>query len=380
MNQEIIDFIKSLYPSNNYIQLHQPFFSEIDKKYVLDTIESTFVSSVGKYVNDFEDLMSGYINSNYAIAVVNGTSALHIALSIAGVKKNDLVITQALSFVATSNAISYLGASPLFLDVDIKTCGLCHEELEVFLSENTLTRGKDTYHKKTGQKISACVPVHTYGFPTKIDKIIEICETYNIPVIEDAAESIGSEYNGKKTGSFGNLGIFSFNGNKTITCGGGGIIVTNDQKLAKLAKHITTQAKIPHKWNFEHDRIGYNYRCPNLNAALACSQLSQLEDIINNKRETANAYKMFFKNKDVTFMSEPENSSSNYWLNSIIFESSSKRDDFLDESNRKGVMTRPSWRLLNKLPMFKNCISGELKNSLFFEKRLVNIPSGYRKK
>jgi len=380
MNNDIINFIRELYHSNDFIQLHRPIFSEIDKSFVLDAINSSYVSSVGKYVDEFEERMSTYIGSKHAIAVVNGTSALHIALHLAGVKKNDLVITQALSFVATANAIKYLDAYPVFLDINKSTHGLCHLELEQYLKDNARISKNGTFHKLTGQRISACVPMHTFGFPTKIDKIIDICNNYGIHVVEDAAESLGSEYFGKKTGSFGLLGIFSFNGNKTITCGGGGLIVTDDSKLAAEAKHITTQAKVPHKWDYVHDKIGYNYRLPNLNAALACAQLNQLEEILENKRETAYRYSNFFKSIGVTFLSELENTKSNYWLNSIVFNDEASRNKFLKESNESGVMTRPSWRLLNKLKMFSDCLKGSLINSNLLETRLVNIPSGYRYK
>jgi len=380
MNNDIINFIRELYHSNDFIQLHRPIFSEIDKSFVLDAINSSYVSSVRKYVDEFEERMSTYIGSKHAIAVVNGTSALHIALHLAGVKKNDLVITQALSFVATANAIKYLDAYPVFLDINKSTHGLCHLELEQYLKDNARISKNGTFHKLTGQRISACVPMHTFGFPTKIDKIIDICNNYGIHVVEDAAESLGSEYFGKKTGSFGLLGIFSFNGNKTITCGGGGLIVTDDSKLAAEAKHITTQAKVPHKWDYVHDKIGYNYRLPNLNAALACAQLNQLEEILENKRETAYRYSNFFKSIGVTFLSELENTKSNYWLNSIVFNDEASRNKFLKESNESGVMTRPSWRLLNKLKMFSDCLKGSLINSNLLETRLVNIPSGYRYK
>ncbi len=380
MNNDIINFIRELYHSNDFIQLHRPIFSEIDKSFVLDAINSSYVSSVGKYVDEFEERMSTYIGSKHAIAVVNGTSALHIALHLAGVKKNDLVITQALSFVATANSIKYLDAYPVFLDINKSTHGLCHLELEQYLKDNARISKNGTFHKLTGQRISACVPMHTFGFPTKIDKIIDICNNYGIHVVEDAAESLGSEYFGKKTGSFGLLGIFSFNGNKTITCGGGGIIVTDDSKLAAEAKYITTQAKVPHKWDYVHDKIGYNYRLPNLNAALACAQLNQLEEILENKRETAYRYSNFFKSIGVTFLSELENTKSNYWLNSIVFNDEASRNKFLKESNESGVMTRPSWRLLNKLKMFSDCLKGSLINSNLLETRLVNIPSGYRYK
>ena len=321
-----INFIKNHFGNKDFTPLHEPCFSGNEKKYVLETIDSTFVSSVGKFVDLFEDKIKAYTGAKHAIAVVNGTSALHMSLLLAGVERNDLVITQSLSFVATCNAISYLGAEPAFVDVDTKTLGLSVEALEDFLTEVELKNGKP-FHIPTGKKIGACVPMHTFGFPVEIDKIIQLCEVFHIPVIEDAAESLGSTYNEKHTGTFGLFGTYSFNGNKTITCGGGGIIVTNDDKLGLLAKHITTQAKIPHRWEYKHDYIGYNYRCPNLNAALACAQIEQLEDFILKKRNTSKVYNEYFNsNENIEFIIEPDNSRSNYWLNSILLKSKEDRD------------------------------------------------------
>ena len=280
--QNEIEFIKNLFGNKDFIPLHEPLFIGNERKYVLDTIDSTFVSSVGKYVDLFEDKIKEYTGAKHAIAVVNGTAALHMSLILAGVKQKDLVITQALSFVATCNAISYLGASPTFIDVDNNTLGMSYKALCDFL-EFVELRNDIPFHKASNKRIGACVPMHTFGLPLEIDKIIAKCNEYNIPVIEDAAESLGSTFRGKHTGTFGLLGTYSFNGNKTITCGGGGIIVTNDDKLASLDKHLTTQAKIPHKWEYVHDYVGYNYRCPNLNAALACAQIEQLDNFINIK-------------------------------------------------------------------------------------------------
>ncbi len=370
-----INFIKNHFGNKDFTPLHEPCFSGNEKKYVLETIDSTFVSSVGKFVDLFEDKIKAYTGAKHAIAVVNGTSALHMSLLLAGVERNDLVITQSLSFVATCNAISYLGAEPAFVDVDTKTLGLSVEALEDFLTEVELKNGKP-FHIPTGKKIGACVPMHTFGFPVEIDKIIQLCEVFHIPVIEDAAESLGSTYNEKHTGTFGLFGTYSFNGNKTITCGGGGIIVTNDDKLGLLAKHITTQAKIPHRWEYKHDYIGYNYRCPNLNAALACAQIEQLEDFILKKRNTSKVYNEYFNsNENIEFIIEPDNSRSNYWLNSILLKSKEDRDQFLTETNDNGVMTRPVWGLLNKNIMFEKCYKKSLVNSEWIESRLVNIPS-----
>lgn len=376
--KQIIDFIKSLYPTKNFIPLHEPCFNGNERKYVLDTIDTTFVSSVGEYVNLFEKMMCDLTGSKYAIAVVNGTAALHIALKLAGVKPGELVITQALSFVATCNAISYLGAEPLFIDVDIERMGMSANSLTFLLRSIDLDDHGNAIHIPSGKRIAACVPMHTFGFPVEIDKIVEICSKFNIPVVEDAAESIGSFYKEKHTGTFGLLGTFSFNGNKTITSGGGGIIVTNQELIGKLAKHITTTSKVPHIWEFFHDQIGYNYRCPNINSALACAQLEQLTSIVENKRITASLYEDFFKNSNIKFISEPENCYSNYWLNSILLPSRTERDDFLKITNSAGIMTRPIWKLMTKLPMFANCIHEDLVNSQWLEDRVVNIPSSVR--
>jgi perosamine synthetase len=375
MYKDVISFIRNTFDTpTNFIPLHEPRFVGNEKKYVIDTIDSTFVSSVGKYVDRFEEMMREYTGAKYAIALVNGTAALHIGLLLAGVKKDDLVITQALSFIATCNAISYIGAEPVFIDVDSKRLGMSADALRTFLKDVELIDGI-AIHKPTGRKISACVPMHTFGHPVEIDIIVSLCQEYNIPVVEDAAESLGSTYKGQQTGTFGLLGTYSFNGNKTITCGGGGIIVTNDDELGKMAKHLTTQAKVPHRWEYVHDHIGYNYRCPNLNAALACAQLEQLDTFIRNKRDTAEKYSAFFKSTSITFVEEPSFSKSNYWLNAVLLNSQEERNAFLTETNDNNVMTRPIWALMHRLEMFKHCIHDGLANSIEIEKKLVNIPS-----
>lgn len=375
---QAIQKIKELYGVNrDFIPLHEPLFVGNEKKYLNDCIDSTFVSSVGAYVNKFEAMMAEYTGANYAIAVVNGTAGLHLSLIIAGVKPNDIVVTQAVSFAATANAIGYTGATPYFIDVDKKTLGMSPESLSTFFDE-TENRNGETYYKPTGQRVAAVVPMHTFGFPVEIDTLEDICKSHNVPLIEDAAESLGSTYKGKHTGTFGDLGVFSFNGNKTITCGGGGIIVTNDEELAKKAKHLSTQAKIAHPWEYDHDMMGYNYRCPNLNAALACAQLENLEKFVLNKRDTAKAYESFFANRSETFITEPDNCRSNYWLNAILLNSTEDRNEFLKETNDNGVMTRPIWTLLNKLRYMENALHGNLENSIFIEQHLVNIPSSVR--
>lgn len=378
MFDAIVKFIREQYNSLEFIPLHAPIFSGNEREYVLETIDSTFVSSVGKFVDRFEEIAKDYTGAKYAIATANGTAALHMALILAGVKRDELVITQSLSFIATCNAISYIGAEPVFVDIDKATLGMSAEKLELFLAENTIQKNGNCLHKTTGRRIAACVPMHTFGFPVAIDKIVEICTSHNISLVEDAAESIGSTYKGKHTGTFGLLGTYSFNGNKTITCGGGGLIVTNDDVLGKQAKHLTTQAKVPHRWEFVHDHIGYNYRLPNLNAALACAQMEQLEGFIANKRETAAAYQKFFADKEITFVTEPEHSRSNYWLNAVLLKDREERDAFLAYTNDNGVMTRPVWELMNRLSMFKHCISGDISNAEWIADRLVNIPSSVR--
>lgn len=380
MFNEVIQFIKSQFPNQEFIPLHEPRFNGNEKKYLNECIDSTFVSSVGKFVDEFELKLAEYTRAKYAVACVNGTNALHVAMLVAGVKPKDEVITQALSFIATANAISYCNASPVFIDVDKDTLGMSPKSLELFLEQNTeLKPDGFTYNKTTGKRIAACVPMHTFGFPCKIDKIAAICKKWNIILIEDAAESIGSYYNNQHTGTFGEIGVFSFNGNKTITSGGGGAIVTNNETLAKHLKHLTTQAKVPHRWEFVHDQIGYNYRMPNINAALALAQLEQLNSFIESKRKLAKHYADFFNQTNISFIKEPTNTKANYWLNCIVLENKQQRDDFLSDTNNNGVMTRPVWELMVNLPMFANCQHDGLVNSKWLADRLVNIPSSIYK-
>ncbi|WP_299702428.1 LegC family aminotransferase [uncultured Pontibacter sp.] len=375
----IIQYIKSQFPNQDFIPLHEPRFIGNEKKYVADAIDSTFVSSIGAYVNRFEEMMQEITGAKYAIATVNGTAALHMALIVAGVKQGDEVLSQDLTFIATANAISYIGAMPVFLDIDRKTLGLSADKLESFLQQYGKQEDGVTINSKTGNRIAACVPMHTFGFPCEIEQIAEICAKWNIPLVEDAAESLGSYYKGMHTGNFGLLGTFSFNGNKTVTCGGGGAIVTNDESIAKFAKHLTTQAKMPHAWEFNHDHIGYNYRMPNLNAALACAQLEQLDAFVENKRELAENYKNFFEEVEgIEFVTEKSDAKANYWLNSILLKDREARDSFLTEVNSNGVMSRPAWSLMHKLPMFQDCLHDDLTVSKWIEERLVNIPSSVR--
>lgn len=380
MFKDIVDFVKELYPDKKFVGLHEPIFSGHEKKYVLDAIDSTFVSSVGQYVNDFEKKFAEYTKANHAVVTGNGTSAIHAALHLLDVKPNDEVITQALTFVATANAISYCYAHPVFVDSDPQNLGMSVESLKSFLQENAVVENNRCINKKTKRMIKACVPMHVFGHPVKIDEIVKICDQYFIPVLEDAAESVGSLYKGTHTGLFGKMGVFSFNGNKIITAGGGGLIVTQDAEIGKRAKHITTTAKVPHKWNFVHDEMGFNYRMPNLNAALICAQLEKLESFVEDKRKTAAAYKEFFVRKGIPFLTEPPESRSNYWLNAIFLKDRQQRDLFLEETNSNGVMTRPVWELMCDLPMYKHCQTTDLKNARSIADRLVNLPSSVRLK
>lgn len=378
MFNEITSFIKKLYNNKDIIPLHAPVFWGKEKEYLSRCIDTAFVSYVGEYVKQFEDITANFTGAKYAVAVVNGTAALQVALTVADVKTGDEVITQPFTFVATANAISHCGAKPVFIDIDLDTLGMSAEKLEYWLNNNTYIKDDKTYNKITKSKISAIVPVHTFGFPSKIDKIIEISDKYHIPVIEDSAEAIGSFFKGKHCGTFGLAGIISYNGNKTITTGGGGMIITDDENFAEKTKHITTTAKISHKYEYMHDEIGYNYRMPNINAAIGVAQMENLYRILNNKRETAMQYKDFFKQIGIKFMEEPLNSKANYWLNAILFDNKEARGGFLEYTNNNGVQTRPAWKLLNELEMYKDCQTDDLINSKRLYEGIVNIPSGVR--
>ncbi|MEO8173171.1 MAG: LegC family aminotransferase [Sediminibacterium sp.] len=377
--ETIVGFVKKQFPLQDNISLHEPVFAGNEKKYLCEAIDTTYVSSVGVFVKMFEEKMCQITGAKYAVAIVNGTSALHMALLMADVESSDEVLSQSLTFIATCNAISYIKAQPVFIDVDKDTLGMSPASLKEFLSGHGERRSDGfTYNKNTGKRIKACVPMHTFGFPCRIDEIASVCEEWNITLVEDAAESIGSYYKGQHTGVFGKLGTFSFNGNKTVTCGGGGAIVTNDEAIFKRAKHLTTQAKVAHPWAFIHDQIGYNYRMPNLNAALACAQLEQLPSFVENKRNLSKTYSDFFKEKNICFVNETKESKANYWLNVIIFSDKKERDDFLQYANDDGIMSRPVWELMHHLPMFQNAARGPLDNSEWLADRIVNIPSSVR--
>lgn len=376
---KIIEFIKELYCNQEPVPLHAPCFVGNEKKYLDECIDSTFVSSVGPFVDRFEEEMAHYTGCKRAVVCDSGTNALHMALMLSGVERDDEVLTQALTFIATCNALSYIGACPVFIDVDMDTMGLSPVAVRAWLSGNAFLKEGQCYNRRTGHRIKACVPMHTFGHPVHLDELVEVCREYHIELVEDAAESIGSLYKGRHTGTFGKVGAISFNGNKTITTGGGGMLLFQDEELGKLAKHLTTQAKVPHRWAFVHDHIGYNYRMPNINAALGCAQLENLEGFIVDKRETVERYRTFFKDiPDVTFFTEPKHCRSNYWLNALILKDKTAQQEFLQYTNDHGVMTRPVWELMNRLPMFKHCETDGLENTVWLADRIVNIPSSVR--
>lgn len=375
MFKQFIGFVRDYYKTEEFIPLHAPVFAGNERRYVLETIDSTFVSSVGAFVERFETDMARYTNSPKAVATMNGTAALHIALRLAGVGQNDLVLTQPLTFVATCNAIAYCGAEPVFLDVDRHTMGLSPSAVGTWLeSETQLDAENVCRHKATGQVIRACLPMHTFGHPADVNGLVAVCEEWNIALVEDAAESLGSLYQGRHTGTFGRLGTLSFNGNKILTTGGGGMILA-DEALGTRAKHITTTAKKPHAFEYVHDELGFNYRLPNLNAALGCAQLEQLEAFVEEKRSLASLYSEQVGNAGMQFFHEPEGCRSNYWLNAVVCEDRAMRDAMLTETNGAGVMTRPIWQLMNRLPMFSGALAGDLRNAEWLEARVVNVPS-----
>ncbi|HCN7631567.1 TPA: LegC family aminotransferase, partial [Escherichia coli] len=366
----LIEFIRECYKTSKFIPLHAPIFSGNERTYVMETLDSTFVSSVGKFVNEFERKVKEFTGSAYAVATVNGTAALHSALYMAQVKPGDFVITQALTFVATCNSIYHLGAEPIFVDISPVSLGLCPRAVERYLEENAELDETGCIHRQTGRRIKAIVPMHTFGHPVELDELAAICFKWKLTLVEDAAESLGSFYKGRHTGTIGALGAISFNGNKIITTGGGGIVLCNSEDLGKRLKHLTTTAKIPHPYEFFHDEAGFNYRMPNINAALGCAQIEMLNEFLLKKRKLAQMYKDFFSLSDVEFVTEPEYAHSNYWLNSIICVDQQQRNEIIEQTNNSGVMTRPVWQLMHRLPMFKNSLCGELTYSEFIEARL----------
>lgn len=380
MFEKEISFIKSLFNKEN-IALHEPCFIGNEKKYLLECIDSGFVSSVGEFVTRFEEALKEKTKARFVIATNTGTAALHIALLANGIDENCEVITQSISFVATANAIAYTGAKPVFLDIDENTLSLSPKALEHFLENQTYQKDNLSYNKTTHKPIKACVIMHTFGLSAHIKAIKELCEKYHILLIEDAAEALGSTYENKTLGTFGKCGILSFNGNKIITGGCGGAILSDDENLVKLARHLSTTAKIPHPYEYDHDRIAYNYRLCNINAAILLAGLENLELFLENKRELAKIYKDFFKNHDkCKFIDEKSNEKSNFWLNTLLFKNENLRNIFLEECLKNNIFVRPVWKSLPSLKAFQNCQSNELINTKKLEKRLVNLPSSVRRK
>lgn len=377
--QHITDFIHKLYGTPDFVPLHVPTFAGNEKAYLMECIDSTFVSSVGKFVDRFEEEVARYTGAAAAVVCVSGTNALHMAMMLVGVERGDEVLTQALTFVATCNAISYIGAHPVFIDVDRDTMGLSPAAVQQWLETHAELRPGGCYNKETGRRIKCCVPMHTFGHPMRVDELAAVCKQWQLELVEDAAESLGSFYKGKHTGTYGKVGAISFNGNKTITTGGGGMLLFQDAELGRRAKHLTTQAKLPHRWEFVHDHVGYNYRMPNINAALGCAQMETLEPFVLNKRETAARYAEFFATvPELTFVTEPEHARSNYWLNAVLLPDKEAQLRFLEYTNDHGIMTRPVWELMNRLPMFAHCQTDGLQNTIRLADRLVNIPSSVR--
>ncbi|PKF62894.1 aminotransferase DegT [Psychromonas sp. psych-6C06] len=376
MHHQLTKFIRDIYQTNDFIPLHSPTFQGNEKAYVLDTLESTFVSSVGKYVDRFEDDIARYTGAKKAIATVNGSAALHASLYLAGIKEHDLVLTQSLTFVATCNSIYQLGAQAIFIDISLDTLSLCPDATAQYLEQHAeLDCDGQCRHKLSKQNIKAILPMHTFGHPAKLEQLQRICEKWNLILIEDAAESLGSFYQGQHTGTFGKFSAISFNGNKIITTGGGGMILCDDLSAGEHAKHITTTAKVAHPYEYFHDQLGFNYRLPNLNAALGCAQMESLQQVLENKRALAARYQTYFNHSDLTFVVEPKQAHSNYWLNAIICPNEKVRDNLLIKTNEQGVMTRPIWKLMHRLPMFSNALKGKMDNSEYIEKHLINLPS-----
>ena len=371
---EFVALVRGIY-ADDFIPLHRPVFSDNDKLRVTACIDSNFVSSAGKEIEVFERAIADFTGAKYAIATVNGSAALHVALLLAGVSAGSEVITQAVSFVATANAVSFCRAAPVFIDVDRDTMGMSPEALKAFLQSNVEMHHGQAFNKGSGALISACVPMHTFGHPARIDEIADICNSYNIALVEDCAESLGSFVGGKHTGRAGKFATFSFNGNKIITTGGGGMIITDDEELALHAKHITTTSKKPHAYEYFHDEVGFNYRMPNLNASLGLAQIEKLNFFLSRKRIVAEGYRDFFASSPKKIMWEREGTTANFWLNCVICESLGERNAFLEYTNQAGVMTRPLWQLLNRLPMYENCETDALTQSNYLAERLVNIPS-----
>lgn len=375
---QITDYIKSLYPEMEPVLLHCPQFLGNEKKYLNECIDTKFVSYVSHFVTDMEEHIKRITGANYAVAMVNGTEALHMAIVSAGISPGEEIITQSLTFAATSAAIVHSGALPVYIDVDKDTMGMSAVALKKYLESNTEQKNGKCYNKKSGKIISACIPMHTFGHPCRIDEIAILCKEYNIILIEDSAESIGSTYKGKHTGTFGKVGILSFNGNKCVTTGAGGMLITDDEAVAARAKYISTTAKRPSKWEFFHTEAGYNLRMPGTCAAIGAAQLEYFDKTLENKRETAVLYQQFLAELGIECIKEPVNARSNYWLNAIVLKDRAEREEFLEYANENGVQCRPIWTLMHKMPPYENYERTELPNSEWLEDRIVNIPSSVR--
>ncbi|MBV1901865.1 MAG: LegC family aminotransferase [Kordiimonadaceae bacterium] len=375
MTNTIIKHIREIFPQKGPIALHEPVIGGAEKKHVLEALDSGFVSTFGPNVAAFEKQLGDYIGADHVVAVASGTAALHTCLLVAGVGVDDEVITQSLTFVATGNAISYTGAHPVFLDVEASSLGLCPKELSAFLEQNATRQPTGCLNKQTGRTLKAVLPMHTFGHACKIQDLKAICEAWGLLLIEDAAEAMGSRQGGKHLGTVGDIAAFSFNGNKILTSGSGGAVVTNNAAFAARARHLSTTAKVAHPWAFMHDEIGYNYRMTNLNAALGLAQLGQLDAFLVAKRKVAHSYKAFFKNRPEQFIEEPDGAQSNYWLNSILFPTEPERTAFLDLANKQGVQVRPIWEPLHRLPMFSACMTGPMDTTNDIAGRVMNLPS-----
>lgn len=372
---QFVESVKAMY-GKEFVPLHEPTFNEKELEYVTDCVKTGWVSSVGAYVTRFEEDLAKYVGVKRAVAVVNGTAALHIALKVAGVEADDEVLMPSLTFIATANAVTYCNAIPHFIDVHEDTLGVDPFKLDTYLTDIAEIRNGELYNKESNRRIKALVPMHTFGHAVHVDELLALAEKYHLVIVEDAAESLGTYYKGKHTGSFGKVNAMSFNGNKIITTGGGGAILTDDEELADFAKHLTTTAKVAHKWEYVHDEIGYNYRMPNLNAALGCAQLEKIDKFLSNKKQLITKYeKLVADLEGVHLFQQPLHSNSNYWLQTLVLDDSLNRDDVLAFLNEHGVMSRPIWQPMHELEMFKACPMMDLAVTEMLKKRIVNIPS-----
>ena len=386
MINDFIQLVREIYQTDEFIPLHAPIFSELDKQFVVDAIDSTFVSSVSEYVGKFEQSISDLTGAKHVVPVVNGTSGIHLALHVLGVDESCEVLTQSLTFVGTCNAIAYTGAQPVFIDVDLQTMGFSTQALAEFLQENAeiqeVNGKQQAINKLTGKRIAACVPMHTFGHPVNMVVLKAICQQWRIAIVEDAAEALGSFIENdtvrQHCGTLGDMGVLSFNGNKVITTGGGGAVLTNNGQLAERLRHLSTTAKTPHAWEYHHDEMGFNYRMPGINAALGCAQMEQLNKFLSDKLSIAEQYRSWAKDRSVSFIDAQEHTKPNFWLNALLLDDKEQREQFLQETNDNGVMTRPVWQPMHLLPAFESAPRSILDNTMQLTNRLVNVPSSAR--